>query len=277
MSGMAFAEALEAAIAAKDSALCVGLDPRIDRMAPSIQACERPIFEFCRKMVDATAPFAACFKPQIAYFAAESAERDLRETIGYIHAAYPEIPVILDAKRGDVGETARQYARELFERFQADAATISPYLGWDAIDPYLEHDGKGLFILCHTSNAESGWLQEYPTQGPVFRRVAQAVADRRDPRLMMVVGATFPEQLGIVREDAPDTTFLVPGVGAQGGEVDAVFLHGADAQGGGLIVNASRSINYASSGDDFEQAAGTAAKDLRDNLRRARDFAMRKN
>lgn len=228
-------------------------------------------------MVDATAEYAACFKPQIAYFAAESAESDLADTIDYIHAEYPSIPVILDAKRGDVGETARQYARELFERFQADAATISPYLGWDAIDPYLEFEGKGLFVLCHTSNAQSGWLQEYPSESPVYRRVAQAVAARRDPRLMMVVGATFPEQLGIVRQDAAETTFLVPGVGAQGGEIDAVFLHGADAAGGGLIVNASRSINYASSDDDFEKAASHAARDLRDGLRRARDFALRKN
>ena len=272
-----FDEALDASIADKDSALCVGLDPRIDRMAPSIQAGDRPVFEFCRRMVDATAAFAACFKPQIAYFAAEGAERDLADTIDYIHTEYPGIPVILDAKRGDVGETAQQYARELFERFDADAATISPYLGWDAIDPYLAFEGKGLFVLCHTSNPESGWLQEYPEEAPVFRRVAKAVAGRRDPRLMMVVGATFPEQLGIVREDAQDTMFLVPGVGAQGGEVDAVFLHGANAAGGGLIVNASRSINYASSDEDFEEAAASAACELRDSLRRARDFALRKN
>ncbi len=272
-----FNEVLDASITGKDSALCVGLDPRIDRMAPSIQAGDRPVFEFCRRMVDATAAYAACFKPQIAYFAAEGAEQDLVDTIDYVHTEYPGTPVILDAKRGDVGETAQQYARELFERFDADAATISPYLGWDAIDPYLAFEGKGLFVLCHTSNPESGWLQEYPEEAPVFRRVAQAVAARRDPRLMMVVGATFPEQLGIVRRDAESTTFLVPGVGAQGGEVDAVFLHGANAAGGGLIVNASRSINYASSDEDFEEAATTAARDLRDSLRRARDFALRKN
>ena len=277
MSDARFDRVLDRAIERQDSTLCVGLDPRVDRMAPSLQSNERPILDFCRRMVDATAEYACCFKPQIAYFAAEGAEQDLADTVDYIHTRHPDLPVILDAKRGDVGETAKQYARELFERFDADAATISPYLGWDAIDPYLSYADKGIFVLCHTSNPQSGWLQEYPDEAPVFRRVAQAVAERGDPRVMMVVGATFPEQLGVVRGDAEDTVFLVPGVGAQGGEVDAVFLHGANSAGGGLIVNASRSINYASSGEDFESAAANAAQELRDSLRRGRDFALRKN
>ena len=252
-----------------DSALCVGLDPRLDRM-PARQS-DRPIFDFCREIVDATADLVCAFKPQIAYFAAERAESDLEALVAHIHREHPGIPVILDAKRNDIGATAEQYARELYERYDADAATVNPYLGWDSVAPYAEYPDRGTVILCLTSNPDSAWLQDHPAGDPAYLRVADmAVANDRG-NLMLVVGATHPEQLGKVRARAPRVPFLVPGVGAQGGDVDAVFAHGLDEAGAGLVVSASRSVIYAGADDGFAKAARNAAIQLRDEMRRARD------
>ena len=229
------------------------------------------MFEFCREIVDATADLVCAFKPQIAYFAAERAEADLEALVAHIHREHPGIPVILDAKRNDIGATAEQYARELYERYDADAATINPYLGWDSIAPYAAYPDRGAVILCLTSNPDSAWLQDHPKDDPAYLRVADmAVANDRG-NLMLVVGATHPEQLGEVRVRAPGLPFLVPGVGAQGGDVDAVFAHGLDGEGAGLVVNASRSVIYAGDGDGFAKAARHAAVQLRDEMRRARD------
>lgn len=252
-----------------DSALCVGLDPRLDRM-PDWHS-DRPIFEFCREIVDATADLVCAFKPQIAYFAAERAEDDLEALIAHIHREHPGIPVILDAKRNDIPATAEQYARELFERYDADAATVNPYLGWDSIAPYAEYPDRAAVILCLTSNPDSAWLQDYPEEDPAYLRVADMTVAKDRGNLMLVVGATHPEQLGKVRERAPGLPFLVPGVGAQGGDLDAVFAHGLDGEGTGLVVNASRSVLYAGDGDGFARAARNAATQLRDDMRRARD------
>lgn len=272
MKRAAFPDLLHGA-RAKDSALCVGLDPRPDRIPEHLRKAEQPLFEFCRAIVDATADLVCAFKPQIAYFAAHGAERELEAVIRHIHQHHPGVPVILDAKRGDIGETARQYGRELFERYEADAATVNPYLGWDSLQPYLEFEGRGVVVLCHTSNPDSAWMQEIPEDDPIYLRVASLVAQQDDPRLLLVVGATFPERLGMVRKRAPRTTFLVPGVGAQGGAVDEVFAHGLDANHGGLIVNASRAVIYAGSGKGFAEDARRAAQALRDDMRRARDLA----
>ncbi|MCY3620699.1 MAG: orotidine-5'-phosphate decarboxylase [Gammaproteobacteria bacterium] len=252
-----------------DSALCVGLDPRRDRM-PAKQT-DRPVFEFCREIVDATADLVCAFKPQIAYFAAERAETDLEALVAHIHREHPGIPVILDAKRNDIGDTAEQYARELFERYDADAATVNPYLGWDSIAPFAAYPDRGTVVLCLTSNPDSGWLQDYPEAGPAYLRVADLAVVKDRGNLMLVVGATHPGQLGRVRIRAPRLPFLVPGVGAQGGDVDAVFAQGLDEEGAGLVVNASRSVIYAGDGDGFAKAARNAAVQLRDEMRRARD------
>ena len=226
------------------------------------------MFEFCREIVDATADLVCAFKPQIAYFAAERAEEDLEALVAHIHREHPGIPVILDAKRNDIGATAEQYARELYERYDADAATINPYLGWDSIAPYAAYADRGAVILCLTSNPDSAWLQDHPKDDPAYLRVADmAVANDRG-NLMLVVGATHPEQLGEVRVRAPGLPFLVPGVGAQGGDVEAVFAHGLDGEGAGLVVNASRSVIYAGDGDGFAKAARHAAVQLRDEMRR---------
>lgn len=252
-----------------DSALCVGLDPRLDRM-PVLQS-SRPMFEFCREIVDATADLVCAFKPQIAYFAAERAEDDLEALIAHIHREHPGIPVIVDAKRNDIGATAEQYARELFQRHDADAATVNPYLGWDSIAPFADYPDRGTVILCLTSNPDSAWLQDHPEADPAYLRVADMAVAKDRGNLMLVVGATHPEQLGKVRGRAPGLPFLVPGVGAQGGDVDAVFAHGLDGEGAGLVVNASRSVIYAGDGDGFARAARNAATQLRDDMRRARD------
>lgn len=235
-----------------------------------------PLFAFCREIVDATADLVCAFKPQIAYFAAERAEAELEALISYIHREHPGIPVILDAKRNDIGSTAEQYARELFDRYGADAATVNPYLGWDSVAPYADYDGRGVVVLCLTSNPDSPWLQDHPAGDPAYLRVADMAAKNDRGNLLLVVGATFPEQLGKVRDRAPALPFLVPGVGAQGGDVRGVFAHGLDADGEGLVVNASRSIIFAGVDQDFADAARRAAQDLRDEMRRARD-AVTKN
>ena len=232
---------------------------------------DRPVFEFCREIVDATADLVCAFKPQIAYFAAERAEADLEALVVHVHREHPGIPVILDAKRNDIGATAEQYARELFERYGVDAATVNPYLGWESIAPYAEYPGRGTVILCLTSNPDSAWLQDHPEDDPAYLRVADMAVAKDRGNLMLVVGATHPEQLGKVRTRAPGLPFLVPGVGAQGGVVDGVFAQGLDEAGAGLVVNASRSVIYAGEGEGFAKAARHAAIQLRDEMRRARD------
>ena len=264
-----FHDRLRQSWGSSDSALCVGLDPRLDRMP--VRRSDKPVFEFCREIVDATADLVCAFKPQIAYFAAERAEDDLEALVAHIHREHPGIPVILDAKRSDIGATAEQYAREVFERYDVDAATVNPYLGWDSIAPYAGYAGRGTVILCLTSNPDSAWLQDYPKDDPAYLRVADMAVAKNRGNLMLVVGATHPEQLGKVRARAPRLPFLVPGVGAQGGDVDAVFAQGLDGDGAGLVVNASRSIIFAGDGDAFAKAARNAAIQLRDKMRRARD------
>ena len=268
-----FQQQLREASRRADSALCVGLDPRVERLPEPCLAETHPLFTFCRPIVDATADLVCAFKPQIACFAGMGAEEDLRLLMQHLRKHHPDVPVILDAKRGDIGSSAALYAKEAFEVYGADAVTVNPYLGWDAIEPFAEWS-RGVFVLCHTSNADSAWLQEYPASEPVYLRVAELVAAKDAGDLGLVVGATFPQQMAAVRERAPTLPFLVPGVGAQGGDVNAVFAHGLDADGGGLVVNASRSILFASERMDWASAAREAATALRDEMRRARDAAL---
>ena len=268
-----FQQQLREASRRADSALCVGLDPRAERLPEPCLGESHPLFTFCRPIVDATADLVCAFKPQIACFAGMGAEEDLRLLMQHLRQQHPSVPVILDAKRGDIGSSAALYAKEAFEVYGADAVTVNPYLGWDAIAPFTEWS-RGVFVLCHTSNADSAWLQEYPANEPVYLRVAELVAAKDAGDLGLVVGATFPQQMAAVRERAPTVPFLVPGVGAQGGDVYAVFAHGLDADGGGLVVNASRSILFAGEGMDWASAAREAATALRDEMRRARDAAL---
>ena len=270
---MHFMTALRAAWQAHDSLLCVGLDPDPARFPPSLRDAPDGILRFCTAIVDATADLVCCFKPQIAYFASRRAEDQLEALIGHIHTRHPGLPVILDAKRGDIGSTATHYAREAFERYGADAVTVNPYMGRDSVEPYLEWSDKGVILLCRTSNPGGADLQALDVGGEaLFERVARLAATEWGvgDNCALVVGATWPRELARVREIAPNVPLLVPGIGAQGGDIDATVAAGADAEGRGLMLNSSRAILYASSDEDFATAARTAAEATRDAINRAR-------
>lgn len=266
---MKFVQRLERAWAAGDTLLCVGLDPDPAKLPKHLAAASHPLFEFGRAIVDATADLVCAFKPQIAYYAAARAENQLEMTIAYIRRHHPVIPVILDAKRGDIGSTAEMYAREAFERYQADAVTVNPYLGFDALAPFLEFQDKGVIVLCRTSNPGARDVQDIESKG---RKLYEVIAEKaaRDwnanGNVLLVVGATYPEELARIRAIVGDMPILVPGVGAQGGDVAAVVANGATADGTGLIISTSRAVLYAGSGEDYAAAARAAAQKLRDEI-----------
>ena len=266
---MTFIHRLKQAWAAQQSLLCVGLDPDPARLPAHLAASKHPIFEFGRAIVDATADLVCAFKPQIAYYAAARAEDQLEMTIAHIRERHPAIPVILDAKRGDVGSTAQMYAREAFERYRADAVTVNPYLGLDALQPFLDYADKGVIVLCRTSNPGARDVQDLPSGG---RKLYQLIAEKaaRDwnanANVLLVVGATYPAELREIRAIVGDMPLLVPGVGAQGGDVAAVLANGATADGTGLIISSSRAVLYAGSGSDYAQAARAAALKQRDEI-----------
>jgi orotidine-5'-phosphate decarboxylase len=275
---MDFMQALQARWNAADSLVCVGLDPEPARFPSRFAADSDAMFAFCRDIADATAEFAACFKPQFAHFAAHGAEDALQRLIAHLHDTHPGVPVILDAKRGDIGSTATQYVAEAFDRHGADAVTVNPYLGRDSVQPFLDCADKGVVILCRTSNPGAGDLQDLSVQGaegrerPLYQHLAATIARdwNANRNCALVVGATWPAQLAEVRALVGDMPLLVPGVGAQGGDVEAVVRHGCNANGTGLLVSSSRAILYASRGDDYADAAAIAARTLRDEINRHR-------
>jgi orotidine-5'-phosphate decarboxylase len=271
MSG--FVEQLARAWERSDSLACVGLDPEIERFPRHIAAEPAPIFRFNKAIIDATADLVCAYKPQFAHYAACGAEEQLERTIEYIHESHPGVPVILDAKRGDVGDTAERYAIEAFERYGADAVTVNPYLGGDALEPFLRHADKGVVILCRTSNPGARDLQDCVI-GPrkLYQVVAELTAQRWNSRgnCLLVVGATYPRELAEVRALVGDMPLLVPGVGAQGGDVAQAVQNGQTAQGTGLIVSSSRGILYASAGEDFAGAARAATQQLRGEINSSR-------
>ena len=254
--------------------VCVGLDPEPAKFPARVKDDADAVLAFCRAIVDATADLACAFKPQIAHFAALGAEDALQRLIAHIHAAHPGVPVILDSKRGDIGSTARNYAIEAFDRYGADAVTVNPYLGRDSLQPFLDRADKGVVILCRTSNAGAGDLQDLVVDGrPLYQHVAAKAAREwnANGNVALVVGATWPEQLRQVRTIVGEMPFLVPGVGAQGGDVEAVVANGRTRDGTGLLISSSRAILYASDGDDFADAARGAARALRDAINAARE------
>lgn len=266
---MTFIQKLEAAWKQNNSLLCVGLDPDPSKFPTILKSAPDAIFQFNKAIVDATHDLVCAYKPQIAYFAAHAAEDQLSSTINYIHQNYPKIPVILDAKRGDIGSTAEQYAIEAFKRYQADAVTVNPYLGHDSIQPYTNYKDKGVIILCRTSNAGAADLQDLQIDGqPLYEKLAQRVATQwnENGNCLMVVGATWPEQLKRVRSIVGDMPLLIPGIGAQGGDVKAVLTAGKTANGTGLIISSSRSVLYANKNDDFATTSRAAAMALRDEI-----------
>jgi orotidine-5'-phosphate decarboxylase len=266
---MSFIERLQRAWHARQTLLCVGLDPDPAKLPKHLGAAQFPIFEFGRAIVDATADLVCAFKPQIAYYAAARAENQLEMTIAHIRSNHPDIPVILDAKRGDIGSTAAMYAKEAFVRYQADALTVNPYLGHDSLSPYLGFADKGVIVLCRTSNPGARDLQDLESQGSTLYQIVAAKAAHEwngNANVLLVVGATYPEELAEIRAIVGDMPILVPGVGAQGGDVAAVIANGATADGTGLIISTSRAVLYASSGQDFAAAARAAALKLRDEI-----------
>jgi len=275
---MTFTDALRDAQAKHDSMLCVGLDPQASRFPARWQGDAARVFDFCAAIVDATKDLVCAFKPQIAYFAALRAEAQLERLMAYLRRVAPDVPVILDAKRGDIGATAEQYAREAFERYRADALTLSPYMGFDSIEPYLRHRDKGLFLLCRTSNPGGADLQSRPAGDDLllYEHVARLAAGdwNRSGQLGLVVGATFPGEIERVRAVAPALPLLIPGVGAQGGDAAATVRAGlggaATGPRGPIIVNSSRAVLYASGAADFADAARRVADVTRRELNAAR-------
>lgn len=245
--------------------LCVGLDPDPRRLPEGFGTRTDAVYTFCREIVDATADVVCAFKPQVAYFASQGAEPALERICAYIRETYPDVTLVLDSKRGDIGPTAEHYAREALVRYGAHAATVNPYMGEDSIAPYLDLGG-GVIVVCRTSNAGGDAIQSLDVGGrPLYVRVAKMVADRwaQLGDCGLVVGATYPEELRIVRDVVGDLPILVPGVGAQGGDPRAAVAAGATADGRGLLISASRSILYASSGRDFAEAARQEAIETR--------------
>jgi orotidine-5'-phosphate decarboxylase len=267
---MHFMTALRAAWQRRNSLLCVGLDPDPARFPAHLRQRPDAILEFCKGIVDATADLVCCFKPQIAYFAAQRAEDQLEDLIAHIHQRHPDTPVILDAKRGDIGSTATQYAVEAFGRFRADAITVNPYMGRDSVEPYLEYADKGVILLCRTSNPGGSDLQFLDVGGGerLYERVARLVAGdwNASGNCGLVVGATFPDEIARVRRIVGDMPLLVPGIGAQGGDIAATMQAGRSADGTGLMINSSRAILYAGSGEDYATGARRVALDTRDAI-----------
>lgn len=255
---MNFIAAIQQRWTSAHTMVCVGLDPYPERFPTHLKNHPDGIFEFNKAIIDATADLVCCYKPQFAHFAALDALDSLKRTIAYIKSHYPDVPVILDSKRGDIGSTASMYAKEAFEIYQADAVTVNPYMGIDTIAPFTQFHDKGVILLCRTSNPGAAALQnQLIGQVPLYQVVADLAAKQWNDagNLLLVVGATADEEMRQIRARAGDMPFLVPGIGAQGGDLAAVIAAGMDASGNGLIINSSRAILYASDGADFAQAA----------------------
>lgn len=268
---MGFLQKLDEAVAKNDSLLCVGLDPDFDKLPEHLKNSETPLLDFNNAIIDATAGLVCAFKPNSAFYEARGAAgiEELKRTCDYVKERYPEVPVILDFKRGDIGNTNDNYIKFAFDYLGVDAVTIQPYQGRTALQPFLDRKDKGIIVLCKMSNEGSGEFQDLETDGSkLYLQVAGNVAKdwNSNGNCLLVVGATYPEELAEVRSRVGDMTILVPGVGAQGGDIEATLKAGLNSAGRGLIINSSRAILYASGGDDFADAAHAAAAKTRDDI-----------
>jgi orotidine-5'-phosphate decarboxylase len=264
-----FIQKLRASWLKNNSLLCVGLDPDLAKLPASIKNAQFPIFEFNKVIVDSTADLVCAFKPQIAYYSAQKAEDQLAMTVDYIRNKYPQVAVLLDAKRNDIGSTAEMYASEAYDRYGVDAVTVSPYLGQDSLEPFLRRRDKGVIVLCRTSNPGAGDLQDLICDGKkLYEIVAKKAASEwnKNGNVLLVVGATYPQQLREIRNIVGDMPFLVPGLGTQGGEVESIVANGLDESGTGMIISTSRAVMYASSGSDFAEAARKIASSYREQI-----------
>ena len=263
---MGFFQKLNTAVKKNRSLLCVGLDPDPQRMPDKVG-----IFDFNKAIIDATSDLVCAYKPQLAFYEALGDEGldALKRTVKHIP---DHIPVIADAKRGDIGSTAKAYAKAIFSVLGFDATTVNPYLGFDSVEPFIEYQDKGIFVLCRTSNPGAADFQSLRCRFgkgylPLFEIVAVKASQwNTNGNVGLVVGATYPDELKVIRQSHPDMTFLIPGIGAQGGDLSLAVRYGVNAQGNGIIINSSRQIIYASSGKDFDAAARRAASTLRDDI-----------
>jgi len=263
----------------QNSLVCVGLDPDLERLPQVCRQQKESIFKFGQAIVDATADLVCAFKPQIAYYASQAAETQLEQTISYIKEQYPNVPVILDAKRGDIGATAKQYAKEAFERYQADALTVNPYMGFDTLEPYFDYNDKGVIILCHTSNPGAALFQEKALSQTgrgtnndrnmlLFEHIAHEAKKlyEQGAQVSLVVGATVPNEIKLVRDIVGDMPLLVPGLGAQGGDMQQTLKKGLGNSETGLILNSSRAIIFAGEDEHFAQASREACLEMKDQV-----------
>ena len=270
---MSFIDAIEEAWKRNNSLVCVGLDSDLERIPEHLRKKDTPLLEFNKAIIESTADLVCAYKPQIAYYSASGSEKELEMTIEYIHKNHPEKPVILDAKRGDIGATAEMYAKEAFDRYKADALTVNPYMGLDTLEPFLERKEKGVIVLCRTSNPGARDIQDLELNGKtLYEYIAHTAASKwnYNGNVLLVIGATYPDELREIRSIVGDMPFLVPGIGAQGGDVQKAVTSGKNSKGTGMIINSSRGIIYASTGSDFAEAARSAAKRLRDEINQYR-------
>jgi orotidine-5'-phosphate decarboxylase len=271
MSMMTFAERFSHALTASGSLVCIGLDPDLAKLPPELAEAPEPFLAFNRRIIDATADLAAAYKPQIAFYSAVGKEAELVSTIRYVRERAPHALIILDAKRSDIGNTAEAYARESFERYGADAVTVNPYMGEDSVRPFLARPERGAILLCRTSNPGARDFQDLLVDGqPLYRRVAERAAKHWNQarNLMLVVGATCPAEMAELRRAHPELAFLVPGIGAQGGDLDGTLAAGLDERGKGLLISSSRAVIYAGGGAAASIRA--AAADLHSAINRGR-------
>ncbi len=253
----------------KKTFLCVGLDPNLNFLPKPLTGQPEAVFDFLKNIIDATEEFSCCFKPQIAYFAAYGLEDTLLKVIEYVHTKYPQTPVILDAKRNDIGTTSEMYAMEVFSRYKADAVTVNPYMGQDSLEPFTKQKDKGVFVLCRTSNPGAGEFQSLKTnEKPLYKTVAQKVLNtwNVNNNIGLVVGATAPEELKSLREEFPEAWFLVPGVGAQSGDMNLAIQYGKSEKGG-LIISSSRTILYAGKNSDYADKSRKTAQAMQEEMK----------
>lgn len=252
---------------AENKFVCIGLDPVAEKLPKGVSN----FFEFNKAIIDATHDLILAYKPNSAFYEAEGPRgiEQLKQTVEYIQKNYSEIPIILDAKRGDIGSTNEGYVKFIFDYLNVDAVTLHPYLGKEAIAPFLERHDKGLIMLCKTSNPGAGEFQDLIVDGkPLYQKVAEQVSKswNENGNIGFVVGATYPEELKIVREIVGDVPILIPGIGAQGGDLENTIKNGLDSHNQGILISSSRGIIFASSGDDFARAARREAEKLNDQI-----------
>ncbi len=268
---MTFQDKLNNIIEKNNSLVCVGLDTDIEKIPHHLKKEDYSIFEFNKEIINATHDLVCAYKPNSAFYEAlgDRGVRELKMTCDYINQNYPKIPIILDAKRADIGNTNNGYIKYAYEYVGADAITLNPYLGKDALQPFLNLKEKGSIILCKTSNSGAGEFQDLKVEDKqLYKIIAEKVATEWNAKsnCLLVVGATYPQELNEVRQLVGDMTILVPGIGAQGGDLEKTIKAGLNSKKSGLIINSSRAIIYASSGEDFAEKAGEETKKLRDEI-----------